>query len=235
MSRSARKLLEQKKFDPLIATLSDRLGTDSTAALWVRAEQRLDRLLKTTEALGKAERVHVEDFIMPTCAVYQEMAEVMDKDEALALLMDFARSNALVNRRFFERLVSAPGGKSLFLRGFAALQPRAFGQNAGFSVQSISHDGSHVHFDITGCPYQRVTAELGVPELCNLFCTNDDIIYGDLPGMRFSRSGTLGRGDEVCDFDVSLTRETAKDPRKLLVVGVGVIGSYLTQVLREAG
>jgi 2-dehydropantoate 2-reductase len=235
MSRTARKLLEQRKFDSLIATLTDRLGADEAAALWVRAERRLDGLLKTTEALGKTERMHVEDYIMPTSAIYQEMAGLMDKDEALALLMDFAHSNALENRRFFERMVSVPGGKSLFMQGFAALQPRAFGESAGFSVRNSSHDGSHVHFDITGCPYQRVTAELGVPELCNLFCTNDDIIYGDLPGIRFSRQGTLGRGDAVCDFDVSLAKGTAAEPRKLLLVGVGVIGSYLTQVLCAAG
>ena len=235
MSRTARKLLEQKKFDPLVAKLSDRLGTDGAAALWVRAEQRLDGLLRTTVALGKVERMHVEGYIMPTCAIYQEMAEEMGKEEALALLMGFAHSNALVNRRLFERMVSVPGGKGFFLRGFAALQPRAFGESAGFSVRNTSHDSSHVHFDITECPYRRVTAELGVPELCNLFCTNDDIIYGDLPGIRFSRKGTLGRGAAVCDFDVSLTKGTAEVPRKLLVVGVGVIGSYLTQVLCEAG
>ena len=235
MSRSARELLEQRKFDSIISTLTDRLDTDGAASLWVRAELRLDGLLKTTGALRKEERIHVESYIMPTIALYQEMAEELGKEEALALLMDFAHSNALKNRRLFERMVNAPGGKGLFLRGFAALQPRAFGQSAGFSVRSSSHDGSHVHFDITGCPYQRVTAELGVPELCNLFCTNDDIIYGDLPGIKFSRKGTLGRGDAVCDFDVSLTKGTTDEPRKLLLVGVGVIGSYLTQVLSEAG
>ncbi|MBP3893438.1 MAG: L-2-amino-thiazoline-4-carboxylic acid hydrolase [Atopobiaceae bacterium] len=235
MSHSARKLLEQKKFDPLIATLSDRLGTDNTAALWMRAEQRLDGLLKTTDELSKEEKAHVEGYIMPTFALYREMSEEMGRDEALALLMDFAHTNALVNRRFFERMVSIPGGKGLFLRGFAIMQPRAFGESAGFAVRSTSNDGTHAHLDIVGCPYQRVTAELGAPELCNLFCTNDDIIYGDLPGIRFSRTGTLGRGDAVCDFDVSLAEGTAVEPRKLLVVGVGVIGSYLTQVLCEAG
>ena len=235
MSHTARKLLEQKKFDPIIATLSDKLGTDEAAALWVRAERRLDALLKTTDGLSKEEKAHVEGFIMPTCALYQEMAAAMGREEALALLMDFAHDLALQNRRAFERMVSVPGGKALFLRGFAAVQPRAFGESAGFSVRSSSHDGSHVHFDITRCPYQRVTAELGTPELCNLFCTNDDIIYGDLPGIRFSRKGTLGRGDAACDFDVSLARGMAEEPRKLLLVGVGVIGSYLTQVLCEAG
>lgn len=130
MSRTARKLLEQKKFDPLVAKLSDELGTNEAAALWIRAERRLDALLKTTESLDKEERMHVEGYIMPTCALYQEMSEEMGKEEALALLMDFAHINALENRRFFERLVRIPGGKGLFLRGFAAVQPRIFGENA---------------------------------------------------------------------------------------------------------
>ena len=235
MLRTARELLEQTKFDPLVAALTNRLGTDRAAALWVRAERRLDGLLKTTEGLSKEERMHVEGYIMPTFALYREISEEIGKDEALALLMDFAHSNALVNRRFFEHMVSIPWGKQLFLRGFAVMQPCAFGESAGFTVRSTSNDGTHAHLDIVGCPYHRVTAELGAPELCNLFCTNDDIIYGDLPGIRFSRKGTLGRGDAVCDFDVSLAKGTAKEPCKLLLMGVGVIGSYLTQVLCEAG
>ena len=235
MSRTARELLEQKKFDPLVATLADRLGTEKAAALWVRAERRLDYLLKTADALSKEEKAHVEGYILPTFALLREMSEEMGKEEALALLMDFAHTNALAMRRLFERMVSIPGGKGLFLRGFVAVQPCVFGESAGFTVRRASNDGTHAHLDIVGCPYQRVTAELAAPELCNLFCTNDDIIFGDLPGIRFSRKGTLGRGDAVCDFDVRLAKGTAEEPRKLLVIGVGVIGSYLTQVLCEAG
>ena len=233
--RTARTLLEDEKFDGLIAALSDRLGTDDTAEVWVRAERRLDAYLHTTKALSEQEKAHVEGYILPTCALYLEMAEVLGRDEALVMLMDFAHDNALKNRQPFARLVRVPGGKGLLVRIFAAVQPRAFGETAGFSVRNAEHDGSHVHFEIESCPYQRVTAELGVPELCNLFCTNDDIIYGDLPGIRFSRAGTLGRGADVCDFDLSLTKESEGQPLKVLVVGVGVIGSYLVQVLCAAG
>ena len=51
---------------PAPATLTERLGTDRAAALWVRAERRLDGPLKTTEGLNKEERMHVEGYIMPT-------------------------------------------------------------------------------------------------------------------------------------------------------------------------
>ena len=234
-THTARRLLEAKKFDGLIAALVDLLGADETAELWIRAERRLDGFLQGTDELGKQEKAHVEGYIMPTCALYLGMAEVLGRDDALAMLMAFAHDLALENRRPFELLSRLPGGKSLLIRMFAAVQPRSFGEKAGFSVRHAAHDRSHVHFDIVSCPYRRVTAELGVPELCNLFCTNDDIIYGDLPGIRFSRTGTLGRGDAMCDFDLSLAKHAAKQPLRLLVVGVGVIGSYLVQVLCAAG
>lgn len=32
----------------------------------------------------------------------------------------------------------------------------------------------------------------------------NDIIYGNLLELRFRRKGTLGCGDAVCDFDLSL-------------------------------
>ena len=235
MAKNARELFEQKKYDPLVATLVDRLGVDGAAALWVRAERRLATLIEGSQDLPALEREHTHSFIYPVCSLYVEMAAALGREEALALLMDFAHDHALENRKPFEAVVKAPGGKRLLIRLFAMLQPRLFGKDAGFEATIGIASSDHVHFDIMDCPYRRHTAELGVPEICNLFCTNDDIIYGDLPGVRFTRAGTLGRGADVCDFDLRLTDGMARQPKKLLVIGPGVIGSYLIHVLCEAG
>ena len=60
--------------------------------------------------------------------------------------------------------------------------------------------------DITQCPYNRYFAELGCPELTKIFCGNDDRVYGDLPGLEFIRTGTLGRGADKCDFYLRLKK-----------------------------
>ena len=33
-----------------------------------------------------------------------------------------------------------------------------------------------------------------------IFCANDERCYGDLPGLEFRRTGTLGTGADRCDF-----------------------------------
>lgn len=202
MAKTAQELLAQKKFDPLLGELVDTLGCDDAAQLWVRAERRLDALLAGTQELPELERAHVCDFIYPTCALYLELSAVLGREQALDTLMAFAHNLALENRQHFAAITSTRLGARFFIWAFGALQPLLFGTNAGFEVTQGEATTDHVHFEISSCPYQRHTAALGVPELCNLFCTNDDIIYGNLPNVRFSRNGTLGRGAAVCDFDV---------------------------------
>lgn len=37
-------------------------------------------------------------------------------------------------------------------------------------------------------------------DLTKIFCANDDRCYGNLPGLEFRRTGTLGTGASRCDF-----------------------------------
>ena len=51
------------------------------------------------------------------------------------------------------------------------------------------------------CLYQEVTQALGCPELCPLYCENDDIAFSGLaPKILFRRTGTLASGAPCCDF-----------------------------------
>lgn len=54
--------------------------------------------------------------------------------------------------------------------------------------------------DITTCPYCRYAKSLGCPELMSVFCDSDFATYGNLPGIKFKRSQTLGTGGSYCDF-----------------------------------
>ena len=48
--------------------------------------------------------------------------------------------------------------------------------------------------------------EQGCPELNILFCENDIHAYGNLPGLKFTRTKTIGAGDELCDFKMELVK-----------------------------
>ncbi len=74
MTKPACVLLAAKKFDPLIATLCDRFGTDGTAEIWVDAERRLEGFLATTTGLSDGERMHAKEFIYPMCSLFLAIA-----------------------------------------------------------------------------------------------------------------------------------------------------------------
>ena len=46
----------------------------------------------------------------------------------------------------------------------------------------------------------NVLTACGAPELTAHLCAIDDLLYGDLPGISWERTKTLGRGDDRCDF-----------------------------------
>ena len=57
-------------------------------------------------------------------------------------------------------------------------------------------------FDVTikRCLWHTACAESGCPELCRLFCDADNVTYGGLRKIGFSRTKTLGYGADCCDF-----------------------------------
>ena len=58
------------------------------------------------------------------------------------------------------------------------------------------------YFDVTikKCLWHTACVENGCEELCRLFCDVDDVTYGGLKKIGFTRTKTLGYGGDCCDF-----------------------------------
>ena len=83
---------------------------------------------------------------------------------------------------------------------------KQFGEDGGFKNRFYPPKKGEFRMDILACPYCRYFTELGCFELTKIFCDNDDRGYGNLPGLKFDRKGTLGKGAECCDFYLYKTR-----------------------------
>ena len=204
MQKSGRTLLEDKKFDPLIAELVDTYGADDAAATWVDAERRLDEFLCTTGTLSKLERMHAEEAIYPMCAAFLAVANRIGRDEATQMFATFMRRHSEETGEQLGELLKRPALRRVFLRGFGMVGAKVFGPEAGFEQELHEVSGTHLSMDILDCPYVKHCRLAGAPELAPLFCANDDYAYGNLPGIAFARKGTLARGDARCDFDLRL-------------------------------
>ena len=75
-----------------------------------------------------------------------------------------------------------------------------FGKDSGFQNRFYPKKKGEYRMDILACPYCRYFTELGCFDLTRIFCENDERGYGNLPGLVFERTGTLGKGAERCDF-----------------------------------
>ena len=98
------------------------------------------------------------------------------------------------------KLLRLPGMRGLFIRIWDPLTRKIFGPNNGFKNVFHPKEKGAFRMDILACPYFRYFTELGCPELTRIFCENDDRVYGNLPGIAFERTGTLGKGAQRCDF-----------------------------------
>lgn len=67
----------------------------------------------------------------------------------------------------------------------------------------IDEPGIAVGFDITYCAFAEIPKQLGVPKTGTFNCYSDEVFFPNYLkplGLRFVRTGTIARGNEVCDF-----------------------------------
>ena len=144
---------------------------------------------------------HLLENLYPTMAFYKALrAFDYPEKEAIELVMAETAKSAQVKKQAQERLASIPCTYLLYRLFVKSVIKKSFPAE-GWDTRWVRLDGSEIHFDFTRCLYKDVCDAEDCPELCCVFCANDDIAFtGLMPKIRFERSGTLGRGDSCCDF-----------------------------------
>ena len=194
----AEKILKRKTF--IKAEMDKSLSQKQSEALWLASADRLTEILARYRTLPKGLRVHTYNYIFPAAAIYLTIKEAAGQEKAFAILENAAVSNAKPMGAQLAKLMKIPGMSSLFISVWKPLTKKMFGAGNGFQNVFYPNRKGEFRMDITACPYCRYFGELGCPELTKIFCENDDRIYGNLPGIKFTRTGTLGKGADRCDF-----------------------------------
>ena len=168
--------------------------------MWRKAEARLEAIMAKYPALPKGVRMHTDNYIFPSAAIYLTVGEMAGWEKAYAVIENAAIKHSTDTGRKIARLLKLPGMKGLFIRIWNPLTRKLFGPDSGFKNVFYPKKKGEYRMDILACPYNKYFTELGCPELTRIFCTNDNRCYGSLPGIEFKRSGTLATGATRCDF-----------------------------------
>ena len=139
--------------------------------------------------------------IFPKIAVYRALRTAHPED-AMRIMEDATAEEGRENAARFGRVTSHAAGRALFMKVFKLGVKKLFGEKAGFRQENCREGKRSFCMDIVQCPYHAHCLQEGVPELGHVFCDSDDYNYGQLPGIRFRRSGTLARGNDRCDFHI---------------------------------
>ncbi len=177
-------------------------GVENGREIYRMAEVLLNSLLETMDSRGD-ERLehHMRRNLLPTIAFYQALRSTgYPKETAYFLTLKETRKWAEIRRKANARLMRLPLADKVFFRKAKSYISQHF-PAAGWEIEWVRNDGKETHFNMRRCAFHEITRDLGYPELCNVFCQNDDIAFmGYGPKIKFWREGTLVDGADHCDF-----------------------------------
>ena len=191
-----------KKKAAMRAEVGKHLPKEQADALWQQATEKLAAILKQYADLPRSMHFHTESRIFPSAAVYLTAKERLGEKAAASIVENAAIDLTNHLGKKLARLMRLPGMRSLFIRIWDPLVRKVFGPDNGFRNVFYPKQKGEYRMDVLACPYCRYFTELGCPELTRIYCENDERTYGNLPGIAFERTGTLGKGADRCDFRI---------------------------------
>lgn len=177
-------------------------GAAEGAAVFRRAEAIYQELLAyADDQNGSAIREHLRRGLFPPMAYYKALlAGGMERETALEYVRRETRRAAEIRRDKLKGLARLPFAYSFFRLSVKSYMRKNFPKE-GWQTEWIRCDSGEIHFNLCRCVYWELTKAYECPELCCVYCENDDIVFsGLLPRIRFERAGTLGNGADFCDF-----------------------------------
>ena len=176
-----------------------RYGKAETDRIWEKAGKNLEDLCQQYAHLPEKIKAHTDGNMFRNAALYMALKEAHPED-ALDIMDQGVRKEGARVAGMLSAVLHLPGTKRLMLSVFARMLDSFFGEDAGFKSTKHCISKDKVHFDINQCPYCKYLTEIGCPEIIRFSCDVDEYIYGSLPGLEFTRTGTLGTGASCCDF-----------------------------------
>ncbi len=177
--------------------LIEKFEEEKGLSLYHNQTIKLNFLIDNIRDKTKNQRKTLINTILPRIALYK-MLEESDIDEASSY--EYVRkymTNFVASKKHSSivKMEKVPGFYAIYRSIFLNIMRKTDLQ------KSIQEKGkNYFNITITKCLWHTACVENGCPNLCRLFCDVDDITYGGLKKIGFSRTKTLGYGADCCDF-----------------------------------
>lgn len=177
--------------------LVSRLGGDAARGLFARQSKLLDQLIADTTGKSANQTKTLTETILPRIALYKALTENAPAGEDATELMREYMMDVVAAQKHAStaNMQGVPGFFAIYKRVFLRVM-----RTSDLWESTQAHGRDFFDARITKCLWHDACVDAGCPELCPLFCDVDDVNYGGLRKMGFSRTKTLGYGGDCCDF-----------------------------------
>ena len=179
--------------------LIKRYGMEQVQQIWEKAGKNWEELCVRYAHLPEKTKQHTDGQMFRMAALYMALKEAYPEDALEMLGAGVVREGKRI-AKMLSYALHIPCMDYVFLRIFAKMLDSSINEDAGFKSTKHCISKEEVNFDINQCPYCKYLTEIGCPEIIRFSCEIDEWIYGNLPGLKFERAGTLGTGADKCDF-----------------------------------
>lgn len=188
-------IIKQQK--QIKAFLAESFGNDRGEKLFEMQDKVLGDIIGNTKGKTENQMKTLIQTILPRIALYKSLqAEGLSDDEVYKYM-----------RKYMLEIVAAKKHSSTakmeIVPGFYAIYSKVFlkiMQTTDLQESVQEHGKDYFNVTITKCLWHTACVENGCEELCRLFCDVDDVTYGGLKKIGFTRTKTLGYGGDCCDF-----------------------------------
>lgn len=188
------KIKQQKQIK---AFLAESFGNDRGGKLFEMQDKALGEIIGNTKGKTENQMKTLIQTILPRTALYKSFIAAGLSDDDVYKYM----------RKYMLEIVAAKKHSSTvkmeIVPGFYAIYSRVFlkiMRTTDLQESVQEHGKDYFNVTITKCLWHTACVENGCEELCRLFCDVDDVTYGGLKKIGFTRTKTLGYGGDCCDF-----------------------------------
>lgn len=173
------------------------LGEDKGKALFDSQSEILNTIIENTKGKTENQMKMLIGTILPRIALYKALQKDGFSEEDVHRYMQKYMLDIVAAKKHSStaKMELFPGFYSIYSKTFLKIMKTT---DLQVSTQNSGKDFYDV--TITKCLWHTACVENGCEELCRLFCDVDDVTYGGLKKIGFTRTKTLGYGGDCCDF-----------------------------------
>lgn len=176
--------------------LISELGEDKENKLFTKQEKVLKEIISSIKDKSKNQRKTLINTILPRIALYKALKEEFQEEKVYEYMQKYMIDIvAKEKHELTAKMEKIPGFYRIYSKIFLRVVKKT---DLWESTQEHGKD----YFNVTmhKCLWHTACKENCCEELCRLFCDVDNITYGNLKKIGFSRTKTLGYGNDCCDF-----------------------------------